>query len=156
MQEGIARTYYNYSLLDENVFSKEFYSKLKDRLNSWLSEKTSRGTLTTEEVKKLTSFALNIKTDHDYEEVSLTRKKSPKFKRMVDDMIEVLLDNEFDYWLTHNQGEVIRLIFDIFNKKDEETKDDCRRHGDAAYGNFKEEPLRYPLQPDEAVAGYFP
>ena len=79
VQEGIARTYYNYSLLpDENVFSKEFYSKLKDRLNSWLSEKTSRGTLTTEEVKKLTSFVLNIKTDHDYEEVSLTRKKSPK------------------------------------------------------------------------------
>lgn len=125
VQEGIARTYYNYSLLppDENVFSKEFYSKLKDRLNSWLSEKTSRGTLTTEEVKKLTSFVLNIKTDHDYEEVSLTRKKSPKFKRMVDDMIEVLLDNEFDYWLTHNQGEVIKLIFDIFNKKDEEIKE---------------------------------
>lgn len=124
VQEGIAKTYSNYSLLpDENVFSKEFYSKLKDRLNSWLSEKTSRGILTTEEVKKLTSFVLNIKTDHDYEEVSLTRKKSPKFKRMVDDMIEVLLDNEFDYWLTHNQGEVIRLIFDIFNNKDEEIKE---------------------------------
>lgn len=112
----MSKSYYNYSLLEEdNCFINRFYELLSEKLNGWLEDKISYR-LTKTDLKENCSFILKIQTDDDYEEWKPLR--CVESRQMLSDMIADAFEN-FTYWLNCDvkQDELINLFFDIFADK---------------------------------------
>ena len=116
----MAVTCYNHSFITdkENVFSDKLYNELTARLNRWLNEKSPKGVLTRADIEKHIGFVINI-TDGDLEEATVERAEAPRFRRMLDDMLEVVIDDYFSSWLDENISSIIKNVFAILDKKEE-------------------------------------
>ncbi|MBE6772948.1 MAG: hypothetical protein E7544_01865 [Ruminococcaceae bacterium] len=116
-ERNISKTLYNYSLTDnENIYADKVFEVLTEKFNALLGKVTGRGVLTKDDVKNHMNLVLNI-TDDDLAEATLNGK-SPQFRRMLDDMIEVLIEENVTPWIKKNEFDIIKWAFEVFEEKD--------------------------------------
>lgn len=122
---GFVKSFYNFSLLptENSALIDKLYKTVVDKLNSWLDGKTTKHRFTVHDIKYNCEIILVINTDDDGVSWEPMRAEPVNERRMISDMIEDCFNN-FLYWLDdRDQVELITLIFDMFNKKDEEANE---------------------------------